>query len=117
MSTSTTTEVIDPDYPVTPVPRHARKSFVSLAIVLLGFTVFTPTMLAGAELGAAFALSDLIRVILLGSLVLGVYVAVLGWIGARTGLTTVVMSRYVLGRNASSPRSSSAAPRSGGTAS
>ena len=54
MSTTTTTtpvEVIDPDYPVTPVPRHARKSFVSLAIVLLGFTVFTPTMLAGAQLG------------------------------------------------------------------
>ena len=101
MSTTTTTtpvEVIDPDYPVTPVPRHARKSFVSLAIVLLGFTVFTPTMLAGAQLGAAFTLSELVRVILLGSLVLGVYVAVLGWIGARTGLTTVVMSRYVLGQ-------------------
>ena len=101
MSTTTTTtpvEVIDPDYPVTPVPRHARKSFVSLAIVLLGFTVFTPTMLAGAQLGAAFTLSELVRVILLGSLVLGVYVAVLGRIGARTGLTTVVMSRYVLGQ-------------------
>ena len=66
MSTTTTTtpvEVIDPDYPVTPVPRHARKSFVSLAIVLLGFTVFTPTMLAGAQLGAAFTLSELVRVI------------------------------------------------------
>ena len=47
---SPTTEVIDPDYPVTPVPRHARKSFISLAVVLLGFTVFTPTMLAGAPL-------------------------------------------------------------------
>jgi cytosine permease len=91
-------EVVDPDYPVTPVPPYARKSFVSLAIVLLGFTVFTPTMLAGAQLGAAFALSELVRVILLGSLVLGVYVAVLGWIGARTGLTTVVMARYVLGQ-------------------
>ncbi|WP_457187271.1 cytosine permease [Nocardioides sp. P5_E3] len=97
-TTSPTTEVIDPDYPVTPVPRHARKSFISLAVVLLGFTVFTPTMLAGAQLGAAFTLSELVQVILLGSLVLGVYVAVLGWIGARTGLTTVVMSRYVLGQ-------------------
>ena len=97
-TTSPTAEVIDPDYPVTPVPRHARKSFISLAVVLLGFTVFTPTMLAGAQLGAAFTLSELVQVILLGSLVLGVYVAVLGWIGARTGLTTVVMSRYVLGQ-------------------
>ncbi|MDT9593221.1 cytosine permease [Nocardioides zeae] len=93
--------VVDPDYPVTPVPPHARKSLFSLAVVLLGFTVFTPTMLAGAELGNAFPLADLLWVILLGSLILGAYVAVLGWIGARTGLTTVVMARYTLGTSGS----------------
>ncbi|MGY1649836.1 cytosine permease [Geodermatophilus sp. SYSU D01119] len=89
--------VVDPDYPVTPVPAHARKSFFSVAVVLLGFTVFTPTMLAGAALGPAFSFGDLLLVIALGSLVLGTYVAVMGWIGARTGLTTVVMARYTLG--------------------
>jgi cytosine permease len=90
-------EAVDPDYPVTPVPAHARKSFFSVAVVLLGFTVFTPTMLAGAALGPAFSFGDLVLVIALGSLVLGTYVAVMGWIGARTGLTTVVMARYTLG--------------------
>src|SRR5918998_2397731 len=90
-------EVVDPDYPVTPVPAHARKSFLSIAVVLLGFTVFTPTMLAGATLGPAFAFDDLVLVILAGSLILGAYVAVMGWVGARTGLTTVVMARYTLG--------------------
>ena len=89
--------VVDPDYPVTPVPASARKSFFSVAVVLLGFTVFTPTMLAGAALGPAFSFGDLLLVIALGSLVLGTYVAVMGWIGARTGLTTVVMARYTLG--------------------
>ena len=89
--------VVDPDYPVTPVPAHARKSFFSVAVVLLGFTVFTPTMLAGAALGPAFTFGDLLLVIALGSLVLGTYVAVMGWIGARTGLTTVVMARHTLG--------------------
>ncbi|MGY1639747.1 cytosine permease [Geodermatophilus sp. SYSU D00703] len=90
-------DVVDPDYPVTPVPAHARKSFFSVAVVLLGFTVFTPTMLAGAALGPAFRFRDLVLVILAGSAILGTYVAVMGWIGARTGLTTVVMSRYTLG--------------------
>jgi cytosine permease len=90
-------EIIDPDYPVTAVPAHARKSFFSVAVVLLGFTVFTPTMLAGAALGPAFTFNDLVLVIALGSLVLGTYVAIMGWIGARTGLTTVVMARYTLG--------------------
>ena len=65
------TDVVDPDYPVTPVPADARKSFFSIAVVLLGFTVFTPTMLAGATLGPAFAFDDLVLVILAGSLVLG----------------------------------------------
>ncbi|WP_204164674.1 cytosine permease [Nocardioides daejeonensis] len=94
-------EVVDPDYPVTPVPLHARKSLFSMAVVLLGFTVFTPTMLAGASLGTAFTFGDLLWVILAGSAILGGYVAVLGYIGARTGLTTVVMARYTLGTKGS----------------
>lgn len=90
-------EEVDPDYPIDPVPPHARRSLFSLAIVLLGFTFFTPTMLAGAQIGAAFQLSTLVWVLLLGSAVLGIYVAAIGGIGARTGLTTVMMCRYALG--------------------
>lgn len=90
-------EPIDADYPVTPVPAHARKGFFSIAVVLLGFTVFTPTMLAGASLGPAFTFGKLVLVILAGSAVLGAYVALMGWVGARTGLTTVVMARYTFG--------------------
>ncbi len=83
---------VDPDYPVTPVPLSARKSFLSLAVVLLGFTIFTPTMLAGAQLGPAFGFGELLLVILAGSAILGTYVALMGYVGARTGLTTVVMA-------------------------
>ncbi|WP_369257590.1 cytosine permease [Geodermatophilus amargosae] len=95
---ATAPEVVDPDYPIDPVPAAARRSLFSLAIVLLGFTFFTPTMLAGAQIGEAFPATTLFWVLLLGSAVLGVYVAVIGGIGARTGLTTVMMCRYTLGR-------------------
>ncbi|MCZ2815079.1 cytosine permease [Modestobacter sp. VKM Ac-2984] len=88
---------VDPDYPIDPVPASARRSLFSLSVVLLGFTFFTPTMLAGAQIGAAFPATSLIWVLLLGSAVLGGYVAVIGGIGARTGLTTVMMCRYTLG--------------------
>jgi cytosine permease len=96
-----TAEPIDPDYPVTPVPPHARKSFTSLAVVLLGFTIFTPTMLAGAQLGPAFSFNKLLLVILAGSAILGCYVALMGYVGAHTGLTTVVMARYSFGHRGS----------------
>lgn len=89
---------IDPDYPLTPVPAAARKSLGSLMAVLLGFTFFTPTMFAGADLGAAFSFGNLVTVILAGSLLLGAYVAAIAAIGASTGLTTVLLSRYTLGR-------------------
>ncbi|MDO9379800.1 MAG: cytosine permease [Nocardioidaceae bacterium] len=88
---------VDPDYPVMPVPPHARKSLVSLLFVLCGFTVFTPTMLAGAALAPNFTAAGLVGVIAAGSLILGTYVAVMGWVGSRTRLTTVVMARYGFG--------------------
>ncbi|MFC4560471.1 cytosine permease [Nocardiopsis mangrovi] len=89
--------VPDPDYPVEPVPVHARKSLFSLTVVLVGFTLFTPTMLAGAQVGAAYAFWPLMGVLVLGSAILGLYVGVIGWIGARANLTTVMMARYTLG--------------------
>ena len=97
----TTAGEVDPDYPIDPVPRSARRSLFSLAVVLLGFTFFTPTMLAGARVGEAFSFSTLVWVLLLGSAVLGLYVGVIGGIGARTGLTTVMMCRYSLGTTGS----------------
>lgn len=88
---------VDPDYPLQVVPGHARRSVLSLSLVLLGFTFFTPTMLAGAGIAPAFTFREFLWVALLGSLVLGLYVAALGAIGSRTGLTTVVMGRYAFG--------------------
>lgn len=88
---------VDADYPLTPVPRDARTSFFSIMVVLLGFTIFTPTMIAGAGLGVAFRFGDFLLVLLTGSLILGAYVCAIGLLGQRSGLTTVVMSRYTLG--------------------
>lgn len=88
---------VDPDYPLTPVPADARKSFFSIAVVLLGFTIFTPTMIAGAGIGVSFRFADFLLVLLSGSLILGAYVCAIGVLGQRTGLTTVVMSRFALG--------------------
>lgn len=95
------TAPVDRDYPMTPVPLAARKSFWSLIVVLLGFTVFTPTMLAGATLGAAFAFGPLLAVVGVGSALLGTYVAVMGYVGSRTRLTTVMMARYSFGTRGS----------------
>lgn len=87
----------DKDYPVTPVPTDARRSGWTLVVVLLGFTVFTPTMVAGAGIGPAFSFWPLMAVVLGGSAILGAYVAMMGYVGAKAGLTTVVMARRSFG--------------------
>ncbi len=87
------------DYPLNHVPQKARVSIFSISAVLLGLTFFTPTMLAGAEVGVSFKLwPDFFIVLLSGSIILGFYVAILSVIGAKTGLTTVLLSRYTLGK-------------------
>ena len=88
----------DQDYPLSAVPPGARRGIGSLSMVLLGFTFFTATMFGGGRIGAAFPLwPDLLTIILVGNLLLGAYVAVLGAIGARTGLNTALLSRFGFG--------------------
>ncbi|MDD4835031.1 MAG: cytosine permease [Lutispora sp.] len=88
---------VDSDYPLSHVPVDKRKSFFSVAAVLLGITFFTPTMAAGAQIGAAFRFSDLIWIMLVGNVILGIYVAINCSMGAETGLTSVLLSKYTLG--------------------
>ncbi len=99
MSNETTKKAVvaEKDYPLSHVPKDARTGLLAVTGVLIGFTFFTPTMAAGARLGAAFPFSELIWILLAGSAILGFYVAVICAIGAKTGLTSVLLSRYTLG--------------------
>ena len=42
------------DYPLTPVPASARKSMISLAPILAGFTLYSGTLFAGGLVGPSF---------------------------------------------------------------
>lgn len=85
------------DYPLSEVPSGARKSLLSTSIVLLGFTFFTATMWGGGGIGVAFRFPALMWIIVLGNLLLGVYVAILGYIAFKSGLNSVLMARFSFG--------------------
>ncbi|WP_067725834.1 cytosine permease [Oceanobacillus damuensis] len=91
-------EYVDVDYTLTHVPMSARKNWISIFAVLLGFTFIVTTMAAGASLGTSLKLSDLIKVLLVGNLILSTYVGVLCWISAKTGLNAIILARYALGK-------------------
>lgn len=85
------------DYPLSEVPSGARKSLISTSVVLLGFTFFTATMWGGGSLGVAFKFPALMGIIALGNLLLGIYVAILGYIAFKSGLNSVLMGRFGFG--------------------
>jgi cytosine permease len=91
-------EKLTEDYPLSPVPTAARKSLISLAPILAGFTLYSGTLFAGGLVGPSFQFwPNLVLLVLIGNLILGLYAALLGFIAAETGLTTVLMARFSFG--------------------
>ncbi len=86
------------DYPLSPVPETSRRSLISLAPILIGFTLYSGTLFAGGIIGPSFQFwPNLVALIVIGNLILGLYAAFLGYIAGETGLTTVLMARFSFG--------------------
>ncbi|WP_017296805.1 cytosine permease [Nodosilinea nodulosa] len=103
MSTSTESSPVsqhraNEDYPLSPVPKTSRRSLLSLAPILAGFTLYSGTLFAGGLIGPSFQFwPNLVALIVVGNLILGLYAALLGFIAGETGLTTVLMARFSFG--------------------
>lgn len=88
----------DEDYPLSAVPPEARQSIWSVAPLLISFTLYSGNLWLGETVGSAYRFwPDLIRTILLGNLLVGVYAAALAYIAANSGLSTVLMARFSFG--------------------
>jgi len=91
-------EIVDRDYPLAPVPQSDRRHNASVIIVIVGFLFFTPTMLTAGQVAVAFPFAEFVGLAAVAAGVLAVYIALMGSISARTGLTTVLVARVVFGR-------------------
>lgn len=89
---------VDADYPLSRVPASARRGWFGVLVVVAGFLFFTPTMVTGGAVAGAFGFAGFLGLAVLASAVLAVYIATLGAVSARTGLSTVLLARLVLGR-------------------
>ncbi|EGI9715043.1 cytosine permease [Salmonella enterica] len=87
----------DNNYSQGPVPLAARKGVIPLTFVMLGLTFFSASMWTGGTLGTGLTYHDFFLAVLFGNLLLGIYTAFLGYIGAKTGLSTHLLARYSFG--------------------
>ncbi|MFC7405835.1 cytosine permease [Georgenia alba] len=88
----------DRDYPLSRVPRSARHGTLAIAVVIAGFFFYTPTMVAGGQVVTAFPFGEFLGLAAVATVVLAAYIALLGVVSERTGLTTALVSRLILGK-------------------
>ena len=91
----------DVDYAEQAVPEEGRKGFVTMFMIMLGFTFFSASMWVGQEMAAGLDFWGFIKALLLGGAILGIYTGLLGYVGAETGLSLDLLSKRAFGEKGS----------------
>ena len=86
------------EFEFAPVAAHARRGFGTMLVVMLGFTFFSASMYAGANLGNALRAPEFLLAVLAGNLLLGAYTGLLAYVAAHTGLSTHLLARRAFGQ-------------------
>ena len=85
--------VVDIDYAEAIVPKSARRGIVTMFMIMLGFTFFSASMWAGQQLAAGENFWEFLGSLILGGCILGLYTGLLGYVGAKTGLSMDLLAR------------------------
>lgn len=96
-----TTQIVDIDYAENAVPRTARRSFLTMFMIMLGFTFFSASMWVGQQLADGLDLPGFIGALIVGGAILALYTGLLGYVGAETGLSLDLLARKAFGTKGS----------------
>ena len=94
---SETKQKVDIDYSESAVPQSSRRGLMTMFMIMLGFTFFSASMWVGQELAGGLDFGGFIGSVLLGGVILGLYTGLLGFVGAKTGLSLDLLSRKAFG--------------------
>ena len=89
------------DYTDGRVPEGARRSNLTLFMIMLGFTFFSASMWAGQNLADGLNFKDFIITLIVGGIILGAYTGALGYIGAESGFSLDLLARRSFGTKGS----------------
>ena len=88
---------VDIDYAEKSVPQSERRSLTTMFMIMLGFTFFSASMWVGQELADGLDFSDFVISLILGGVILGLYTGLLGYVGAKTGMSLDLLARKAFG--------------------
>lgn len=90
-------KVKDVDFAESAVPASARKNVVTMFMIMLGFTFFSASMWVGQQLADGLDFWGFLGSLILGGIILGIYTGLLGYVGAKTGLSLDLLSQRAFG--------------------
>jgi len=85
------------DYEREAVPLSERKKWLSISFVWIAVGIDLSAMLFGAELGGGMSFKDALLAVIIGSVLLGIFASFCAYVGAVTGLSTSMISRFTFG--------------------
>lgn len=91
------TPAADVDYAECAVPKESRRSLLTMFMIMLGFTFFSASMWVGQELADGLDFSGFMGALVLGGIILGLYTGLLGYVGAKTGLSLDLLAQRAFG--------------------
>ncbi len=95
------TQHTDIDFQSTTVSPSARKSNLSIFMIMMGFTFFSASMWVGQEMAKGLNFTNFVTAMILGGIILGAYTGALGYIGAKSGLSLDLLAIKVFGTKGS----------------
>ena len=88
---------VDSDYAEKSVPQSERRSLTTMFMIMLGFTFFSASMWVGQELADGLDFTGFVISLILGGVILGLYTGLLGYVGAKTGMSLDLLARKAFG--------------------
>ncbi|MBR1758404.1 MAG: cytosine permease [Lachnospiraceae bacterium] len=92
---------VDPDYAASAVPQSARRSTLTMFMIMLGFTFFSASMWVGQTLAEGLNFGGFMGALVVGGLILSVYTGALGYVGSKTGMSMDLLARKAFGKKGS----------------
>jgi cytosine permease len=88
---------VDVDFSLERVPLTARKPFIAMFAIMLGFTFFSASMSVGAKMANGLDLTQFLWAVLIGGVILGAYTGILAFISVETGMSLDLLSHRSFG--------------------
>ena len=86
------------DYVLEAVPQARRKSWFSIAVIMMGVGINVTSLILGVTLANGMSTGRAIAAVAVGSLLLAILGVVCSVIGSRSGLSTPMIACYAFGR-------------------